>query len=91
MIMTVTLDKLGRIVIPNSVRDKMQLAAGDDLELESSDDRIVLHPLRGRGRLRKEQGMWVFHGGGALSAATVRRTIEQIRRERDMRNSGLSR
>jgi hypothetical protein len=35
------------------VRDKLQLAAGDQLELESVDDRIMLRPLRGTARLRK--------------------------------------
>jgi AbrB family looped-hinge helix DNA binding protein len=88
MIARLTLDKLGRIVLPKPMRDKLQLSAGDQLELESLDDRIVLRPLRRTGQLRKEHRVWVFHGGEALSAATVRRTIEQIRRERDEQNLG---
>jgi len=91
MIAKLTLDKLGRIVLPKPVRDKLQLAAGDQLELESLDDRIILRPLRGTGQLRKKQGVWVFHGGEPLSAATVRQTIEQMRRERDEQNVGRSR
>jgi AbrB family looped-hinge helix DNA binding protein len=91
MIARLTLDKLGRIVIPKPVRDKLQLAVGDHLELECLDDRIVLRPLCGTGQLRKEYGVWVFHGGEPLSAATVRKTIEQMRRERDERNLGRSR
>lgn len=86
-----TLDKLGRIVLPKPVRDKLQLAAGDQLELESVDDRIMLRPVRGTAQLRKKRGVWVFHCGEPLSAATVRDTIEQIRREHDEQNLGQSR
>lgn len=86
-----TLDKLGRIVLPKPVRDKLQLAAGDQLELESVDDRITLRPLRGTAQLRKKRGVWVFHCGEPLSAATVRETVEQVRRERDEHHLGRSR
>jgi AbrB family looped-hinge helix DNA binding protein len=78
-----TIDKLGRIVLPKPVREKLQLSAGDELELESLDDRITLRPLRGTAQLRKKSGVWVFHSGEPLSAATVQETIEQGRRERD--------
>ncbi len=86
-----TLDKLGRIVLPKPVRDKLQLAAGDQLELESVDDRITLRPLRGTAQLRKKRGVWVFHCGEPLSAATVQETVEQVRRERNEQNLGRSR
>jgi len=91
MIARLTLDKLGRIVLPKPMRDKLQLVAGDQLELESLDDRIVVRPLRETAQLRKKHGVWVFHRGEPLSAATVRQTIEQIRRERDERNLGRRR
>lgn len=84
-------DKLGRIVLPKPVRDKLQLAAGDQLELESEDDRITLRPLRGTAQLRKKHGVWVFHCGLPLSAATVEQTVDQVRRERDERHLGRSR
>jgi AbrB family looped-hinge helix DNA binding protein len=47
-----TLDKLGRIVLPKPVREKLQLAAGDQLELESLDDRIT--PLAWHRAAQKE-------------------------------------
>jgi AbrB family looped-hinge helix DNA binding protein len=56
-----TVDKVGRIVLPKPVREKLQLAAGDELELESLDDGITLRPLRGTAQLRKKRGVWVFH------------------------------
>jgi len=58
-----TLDKLGRILLPKPVRGKLQLAAGDQLELESLGDQITLRPLRGSAELRKKRGLWVFHCG----------------------------
>jgi AbrB family looped-hinge helix DNA binding protein len=91
MIAKITLDKLGRIVLPKPLRDKLQLAAGDRLELESLDDRIMLRPLRGTAQLRKKRGVWVFHCGEPLSAAAVKETGEQMRRERDEQNLGRSR
>lgn len=86
-----TLDKLGRIVLPKPMRDKLQLAAGEQLELESLDDRIVLRPLRGMAQLRKKHGVWIFRAGEPVSAATVEQTVEQGRRQRDEQNVGRSR
>jgi AbrB family looped-hinge helix DNA binding protein len=83
-----TVDKVGRIVLPKPIRDKLQLAPGDQLELESLDDRITLRPARGTAQLRKKHGVWVFHCGEPLSASTVEETIAQVRRERDEGNLG---
>ncbi|MBF6561314.1 MAG: AbrB/MazE/SpoVT family DNA-binding domain-containing protein [Candidatus Binataceae bacterium] len=86
-----TIDKVGRIVLPKPVRDKLQLVAGDELELESFGDRIMLRPSRGTAQLRKKRGVWVFRSGEPLSAATVQATAEQVRRERDEHNPGSRR
>lgn len=80
---TLILDKAGRIVLPKPVRDELQLAAGDSLELESSEDRIVLRPVRGTVGLRKKQGIWVLDVDEPLSAEAVNRAIRDIRRERE--------
>jgi AbrB family looped-hinge helix DNA binding protein len=63
MTTTLTLDKAGRVVLPKPVRDEMQLRAGDSLELESSEDRMVLGPRRRGVGLDKKQGIWVFSTG----------------------------
>jgi AbrB family looped-hinge helix DNA binding protein len=57
-------DKLGRIVLPKAVREKLQLAPGDELELESLDDRITLRPLRGTAQLRKSAASGSFIAAG---------------------------
>jgi AbrB family looped-hinge helix DNA binding protein len=82
---TLTVDKAGRVVLPKPVRDQLQLAAGDLLELESSNDSIVLRPVRETVGLRKKQGIWVLDTDEPPSAEMVHRTVRDIRREREDR------
>lgn len=58
----VTLDKAGRVVLPKPLRDQMQLAPGDTLQLESEGERITLRPIRPKATLMKEHGIWVYQG-----------------------------
>jgi AbrB family looped-hinge helix DNA binding protein len=45
--MNVTIDKAGRIAIPKELRDRMGLRAGDELEIEELNGKIVLSkPVR---------------------------------------------
>ncbi|HEV2731698.1 MAG TPA: AbrB/MazE/SpoVT family DNA-binding domain-containing protein [Terriglobales bacterium] len=91
MVTTLTLDKAGRVVLPKPVRDELQLGAGDSIELESSEDCIVLRPARGNARMRKKQGIWVLHGGAPLSAGVVKETIRRVREERERKILGKTR
>jgi len=88
MITTLTIDKAGRVVLPKPVRDSLQISPGDSLELESSEDQIILRPARGQGRIYKKQGMWVFDSGQPLTANVVAKTIRRVRAERDRHNLG---
>lgn len=81
---TLTMDKAGRVVLPKPIRDQMQLRAGDSLEIESSEDRIVLRPRRGGTGLHKKQGIWVFSTGEPISARATDEVLQQIRREREI-------
>jgi AbrB family looped-hinge helix DNA binding protein len=83
---TLTIDKAGRLVLPKAIRDEMQLRPGDALEMENSEDRIVLRPRRGTKGLHKKQGIWVFStGAGApISAEITDGILDEIRREREM-------
>lgn len=80
---TLTMDKAGRVVLPKPVREELHLGAGDSLELEICEDQIVLRPVRSTVGLRKKQGVWVMDTDEPLSAATVDRTIRDIRSERE--------
>jgi AbrB family looped-hinge helix DNA binding protein len=78
-----TIDKAGRVVLPKPVRDALQISPGDSLELESSEDHIVLRPARGRVRMYKKQGAWVLHGDTPLPEDAVEETIRKVRHERE--------
>jgi AbrB family looped-hinge helix DNA binding protein len=87
---TLTLDKAGRIVLPKPVRDELQLSPGDSLEIESSEERIVLRPARARGQMKKEAGVWVYDSGEALSPETIRNTMRKVRDQRQRKALGHS-
>jgi AbrB family looped-hinge helix DNA binding protein len=80
------LDKAGRVVIPKSLREELNLEPGDALELETVGERITLRPVRATGPLTKEQGVWVFRTGQPLPAAATDEILRQIREQRDRAN-----
>jgi AbrB family looped-hinge helix DNA binding protein len=77
-----TIDKAGRIVLPKPVRDKLQLVAGDALELKNSGEEIVLRPVRIAPSMRKRDGIWVFNLGSPISGASIDAAIQNLREER---------
>jgi AbrB family looped-hinge helix DNA binding protein len=84
-----TLDKAGRVVIPKKLRDQMHMAAGDSFQLESSDDQIVLKPVREEPSMFKKNGLWVCRTGKPISAEETDAVLQAIRDERDRQNMGL--
>ena len=88
MVLRITVDKAGRVVLPKAVRDELELSPGDILELESSDEQMTLRPLRGTAQLRKKRGVWVFRAGEPLSEETVGKTAREVRRERESKILG---
>jgi AbrB family looped-hinge helix DNA binding protein len=85
---TLKMDKAGRVVLPKPVRDKLRLKPGDALEAGSSNESIVLRPVRRHGRIYKKQGFWVLNSGEPLEVDVVNRTLRQVRKECDRRNLG---
>jgi AbrB family looped-hinge helix DNA binding protein len=83
-----TTDKAGRVVIPKKVRDKLHLAPGDELQLESEGEEIVLRPGRREISLRKKRGIWVAYGAEPLGADVTDAVLQSIRDERDDKNFG---
>jgi len=62
VIMETTFDKFGRVVIPKGIRDNLGLRSGEGLEIEKSENEIILRPL---GRLpiyMVKTGYWYFQG-----------------------------
>jgi AbrB family looped-hinge helix DNA binding protein len=74
------LDKAGRLVLPRKLRETLHLTAGDALQLESEGDEITLRPVRPVAPLRKEKGIWVYHG--ERSSASIPDLIDRVREER---------
>ncbi len=88
MSVTVTIDKAGRIVLPKPMRDELQLAAGDALELNLEGDHVTMSPRRAASGLQKERGIWVLRTGVPMSEAETREALRKIREQRNQRNVG---
>ena len=54
--MKATIDKAGRLVIPRSLRDRIGLAGGGEVEIELDGAAIRIEPVAGRG-LREDGGL----------------------------------
>lgn len=84
------LDKAGRLVLPKPLRDELQLAPGDALEVTTAGEEITLRLVRGNAPLHKKRGIWVYRTGDPLPELDVGKTLRQVRRERDEENLGKS-
>jgi len=84
-----TMDSAGRVVIPKPLRDQLDLAPGDTLELETSGESLTLRPTRGTAPLSKEKGVWVFRTGQLLPASVADDVLDRVRGERDHHNFGI--
>jgi AbrB family looped-hinge helix DNA binding protein len=82
---TVTIDKAGRLVLPKSIRESLRIGPGDELEIESAQDRIVLSPVRIHAGLEKEHGVWVYRLGKTANVSIP----DLIDQERSRRTRGL--
>jgi AbrB family looped-hinge helix DNA binding protein len=86
----VTLDRAGRVVLPKTLRDEMNLSPGDTLDLTVKGDEVTLRPRRGATPLQKERGVWVFRTGKPVTADETGETLRDIRAQRHRRNAGQS-
>jgi len=82
VIKTLTIDKAGRVVIPKPLRKALHLDPGDSLTLDSSENEIVLRPVREKAHMHKERGIWVFRSGEPLKGFSIPDFIDKIRDER---------
>ncbi len=63
--MTLRIDQLGRVVLPEQVRNSLNLHEGDALNLQLEGGRIVLEPVLEpilEGQLKEVRGMLVWTG-----------------------------
>jgi AbrB family looped-hinge helix DNA binding protein len=88
MTLKTTIDRAGRVVLPKRLRDNLQIEPGDSLSVESTENEIVIRPLRGTVPLQKKHGIWTFGIGEPLSLEQVNQTVQDVRRERDLKLLG---
>jgi AbrB family looped-hinge helix DNA binding protein len=90
----VSVDAGGRILLPKKIRQRLGLAAGDELEVEfpvtgldqAGEDAILLRVVRPEVPLRREGKFWVYRGGDAPAPIDVAGTIAA---EREARSASI--
>lgn len=76
--MKTTIDRFGRLVVPKELRERLGLRAGDEIEVDSRDQEIVLKPTAQEAPLCVEEGVLVYCGRAAGDiVAVVKRQREQ--------------
>jgi len=83
--MEVTIDALGRILIPKKIRERLGLVPNSKLDLRVEDGAVRLEPKEGKIELIKtESGLVMIRGIAPISAEEVRKQkIEQYERKFD--------
>lgn len=80
--MRTTIDKAGRLVIPRSLRDRIGLAGGGEVELELDGAAVRIEPVGGT-ELREEANLLVIPTVGTpLTSVAVRELIDADRHGR---------
>lgn len=80
--MRTTIDKAGRLVIPRSLRDRIGLAGGGEVELELDGAAVRIEPVV-HGELRQDGGLLVIPAVGTpLTGRIVRELIDADRHGR---------
>lgn len=87
----VTLDGAGRIVLPKTIRDKLQLSPGDTFDLSVQGDDLTLRPTRVSTPMQKERGIWVFRTGEPMTGVETEEALRNMRALRHRHNVGNDR
>lgn len=77
-----TIDKAGRLVIPRSLRDRIGLPQGGEVELELDGAAVRIEPISG-SELREDAGRLVIPASGRrVTKAAIRELIDADRHGR---------
>jgi AbrB family looped-hinge helix DNA binding protein len=80
--MKTTIDRAGRLVIPRTLRDRIGLLGGGEVELELDGAGIRIEPVTASG-LREDAGLLVIPASGTpLTTAAVLELIDADRHGR---------
>jgi AbrB family looped-hinge helix DNA binding protein len=78
---TITIDRVGRVVIPKEIREEAGIEPGMPLEVRCREGRIEIEPRRRPVRIVKKGRLQVAESvepGEPLTRETVRRTGERF-------------
>ncbi len=81
MVVTLSIDKAGRLVIPKPVRERLGLAAGAEVELSELRDGLVLKVLSPHPSIEEVDGLLV-HQGRPESDVDLRDATNEQREDR---------
>ena len=77
---TTTVSSKGQVVIPRHLREKHRLAPGIRLQINETDEGLVLSPIR-RARPSGRQGGWRSLRGSAKGTDALKEHLAEHRRE----------
>jgi len=80
--MTITIDRAGRIVVPKSLRERFNLVAGTELEIEVHGECLQLRRVGAEPALVRKKGILVHRGGARVNLDVA----AFIRAERESRS-----
>jgi AbrB family looped-hinge helix DNA binding protein len=87
--MTLTLDKMSRLVVPKSLRERLSLQPGDELEISLEAGSIRLRPVKPVSPLTEKDGFLVCSSEVPPSAWDLGAFIEQQRAQRSREVGGF--
>lgn len=80
--MRITIDGSGRVVLPKSLRDRLNLRGGESLEVAESDGVIEIRRAPQDDELVEVDGILTFRKGLNLAPSDVRDALESVRDRR---------
>ena len=87
--MTLTLDKMSRIVVPKGLRERVGLHPGSELEISLEGDGIKLRPVQPVSAIIEESGVMVCSSEVPVSVWDIPSFIEQQRNQRSSEIGGI--
>ncbi len=87
--MKLTLDRMGRIVVPKPLRERLALKPGDSLEVALEPDGLRLRPVALTPVLEKQDGILVCTSEVPLAAWDLGRFMEEERSRRSRELGGM--
>jgi AbrB family looped-hinge helix DNA binding protein len=87
--MNLTVDKMGRVVVPKPLRDRFALEPGSELEVVIEADGFRLKPVQRGSSLVEEEGILTCSSEVPPAAWDLARLMEEHRDQRSKEIGGL--